>query len=109
MTEAELQALVLDAARLLGWRVAHFRPARTSHGWRTPVAGDGAGFPDLVMLRSPRLVIAELKAERGRLTDAQHAWLDAWRNVPAAEVHIVRPANLDTFINHIARARTEHP
>lgn len=36
VTEAQFQAAVVDLARLAGWRVAHFRPARTSHGWATP-------------------------------------------------------------------------
>jgi hypothetical protein len=49
-----------------GWRAAHFRPARTAKGWRTPVAADGAGFPDLVLVRRTRIVAAELKS--GRVT-----------------------------------------
>ena len=47
MSERELQDAVIQLARLLGWRVAHFRPAMTTRGWRTPVSADGAGFPDL--------------------------------------------------------------
>ena len=77
MTEAELQAAVVQLAQLLGWRVAHFRPARTERGWRTPVAADGAGFPDLVMVRKERLLVAELKSVPGKLTDTQHDWLAA--------------------------------
>jgi hypothetical protein len=75
-TEAEMMRAILDAARFLGWRVAHFRPARTSHGWRTPVEGDGAGFPDAVMV-NPRAGLTwwiELKARRGRLTREQERW-----------------------------------
>ena len=52
---------------MLGGRVAHFRPPRTVHGWRTAVAADGAGFPDLVMVRGSRLLAAELKSERESL------------------------------------------
>ena len=77
MTERELQSAVIECARLLGWRVAHFRPALTARGWRTPVEADGAGFPDLVMVRAGVLLFVELKAVRGRLSDAQVEWVDA--------------------------------
>jgi hypothetical protein len=46
LSEAAFTDAVIELARLGGWRVAHFRPARTASGWRTPVQGDGAGFPD---------------------------------------------------------------
>lgn len=76
MTETQLQRAVIECARWLGWRVAHFRPAWTANGYRTPVEGDGAGFPDLVMARGGHLIFAELKAAKGRHTAAQHGWLD---------------------------------
>ena len=77
MSEADLERGVLDLARLYHWRVAHFRPARTVHGWRTPVAADGAGFVDLLMVRGNRILAVELKSALGRLTPEQVAWLAA--------------------------------
>jgi VRR-NUC domain-containing protein len=74
LTEQQLQNAVIDLARQLGWKVAHFRPAQTKHGWRTPVQADGRGFPDLILARD-RLIAAELKTDTGRLTDHQEAWL----------------------------------
>jgi hypothetical protein len=55
---------VIEAAHVYGWRCAHFRPARTRHGWRTAVAADGAGFPDLVLIHPGRreIIARELKA-----------------------------------------------
>lgn len=50
MSEDELKSNVLDMCQELRLRVAHFRPARTEHGWRTPVEGDGAGFSELVIV-----------------------------------------------------------
>ncbi len=77
ITEAEFLRQVIELAQLRGFRVAHFRPARTAHGWRTAVAGDGKGFPDLVLVRDDRLIFAELKAGRGKCTEEQDAWLRA--------------------------------
>lgn len=76
MTESQLQDAVIELARLLGYRVAHFRPAKTEQGWRTPVQGDGKGFPDLVLARPGRLIFLELKSKVGRLTVEQRAWLE---------------------------------
>lgn len=77
MTERDLQGGVIETARLLGYRVAHFRPARTQNGWATPVAADGKGYPDLTLCRPGRLVFAELKVGRNRATIDQTAWLQA--------------------------------
>jgi hypothetical protein len=57
------------------------------------VAGDGVGWPDLVMLRGDRIVVAELKADGAPgPRPEQRAWLDAWRAV-GAEVYVWRPAD----------------
>jgi hypothetical protein len=77
-SEREFQAQVIALARLRGWLVAHFRAARTAKGWRTAVQGDGAGFPDLLMVRGAVLLVAELKSDTGTLTPAQSAWLAAF-------------------------------
>jgi hypothetical protein len=77
MSEDDLLEDVIQLARALRWRVAHFRPARTEQGYRTAVQGDGKGFPDLVMTRTqpPRILVAELKSMTGRTSPEQLAWL----------------------------------
>jgi hypothetical protein len=55
--EQSFQSVVIEVARLAGWRVAHFRAARTVKGWKVPVTADGAGWPDLVLVRPPRIVL----------------------------------------------------
>jgi len=74
VTETAFQAQVIELAHICQWRVAHFRPAQTRHGWRTPVQADGKGFPDLVLVRD-RVIFAELKRDRANPNADQWAWL----------------------------------
>jgi hypothetical protein len=76
ISEKDWQKTVIDYARARGWRVAHFRTSRTqSGGWSTAVQADGEGYPDLTMVRGPRLLFVELKAEKGRVAEKQAEWL----------------------------------
>ena len=96
ISEREFQQQVIALAKLRGFRVAHFRPARVMRNgketYETPVAADGKGFLDLVMLREHRLIVAELKSEKGQLTKEQHQWIQAWLLVPGVEVYVWRPS-----------------
>jgi VRR-NUC domain len=104
MTEQELLDNVLEMARLFGWRVAHFRPAMTKHGWRTPVSADGKGFPDLVLVRD-RVIFVELKAAKGHMSPEQLDWMAAFSNANA-ECHVWRPIDwLDGTIETALRSR----
>lgn len=100
MTEMELQSAVIELAKLTGWMIHHDRPAQRRDGrWYTAIEGD-AGFPDLVLVRSPRIIFAELKAERGSLTEPQRDWLGLLDGVaeeaPRMEVHLWRPDDWTT-------------
>jgi len=88
MTEASLQAAVLKLARLFGWRF--------NHPWIS--IRSEAGFPDLFLLRPPRALLAELKRETGKLTDAQSAWIADLERCPALEVHVWRPRDLTSGV-----------
>lgn len=95
MTESDLQSAVVDLARYAGWRVAHFRPARTKDGWRTPVAADGKGFPDLVLVGQGQVIFAELKSATGTLTAEQARWRDKLRAC-GADWRLWTPAEWDS-------------
>jgi hypothetical protein len=88
--ERELQAGVIDVARLFSWRVAHFRSVPVRRGkrtvWETPVQADGAGFPDLVLVRE-RVLWIELKVGKNTLSAPQADWLEALRGA-GEEVHV---------------------
>jgi hypothetical protein len=93
LTERDFTAAVLEAAKLLGWRTAHFRPARTKHGWATPVQGDGKGFPDLVLLRGRELLVRELK-DGSKLMLEQENWLRAFSDA-SVDASVWTPADWD--------------
>jgi hypothetical protein len=84
--ESAFIAMILKLARLRGWRTAHFRPGMNRRGkWQTAVQGDGAGFPDLLLLRGAQIIVAELKVGKNKTTPEQVAWLMAFGSagVPA--------------------------
>lgn len=97
ISEAQLQDAIIDTAHTLGYIVAHFRPARTEKGWRTPVAADGRGFPDLVLVseRYGRVLFVECKSEDGELSRHQQWWLEMLR-AAGAEVYVWRPEDWTT-------------
>jgi hypothetical protein len=95
ITENDFGKQILELARLLGWKSAHFRPAQTAHGWRTAVQGDGKGWPDWVLVRPPRIILAELKREQGKTSTEQDEWLALLRKCPTLEVYLWRPSELE--------------
>lgn len=98
MTEAEFQTAVIELAQLCGWTVAHFRSVRTTRSdgstfYATPVAADGKGFPDLVLVRD-RVVFAELKGPRGVVETDQAEWHEVLAGA-GADVRVWYPKDWD--------------
>lgn len=101
--EADFQKACIEAARIYGWLVAHFRPARVRRGGReiyeTPVAADGRGFPDLVLVNSgqQRVLFVEVKADKGKLRPDQEKWQEAL-TLAGAEYDIWRPRDWERIL-----------
>lgn len=76
---------VRDLARTCGFREYHPYDSRRS----TP------GFPDLTMVRGERMLFAELKTEKGRVTPSQLEWLTDLERPISNEVYIWRPHDLE--------------
>ena len=96
MTEEQFLLRVTSQAEDLGWKWIHQRPARLANGgWVTPVQGNGAkGWLDVTLWRGRRLIIAELKTDRGRVSADQELRLEELRQTPA-EVYLWRPRDQD--------------
>jgi hypothetical protein len=77
LLETAFQDAIAYVARLHGWKMAHFRPARTNGSWATAVSYDGKGFPDLVLVHPKRgiVIFVEVKSESGKVSSDQAEWL----------------------------------
>jgi Holliday junction resolvase len=73
--ERHLQATLEQELRLRGWRYYHTASSQRSV----------AGFPDIVAIRGERVLVAEIKGPRTRVTREQAEWLAAFETagVPA--------------------------
>ncbi len=83
MREEDWEQTIEQAARLLGWLVYHTYDSRHS----------APGFPDLCLVRPPRLIFAELKTEAGQLSRDQRLWLDNLAACPMVETYVWRPSD----------------
>lgn len=89
INEREFLGQVVDLAKMFGWRVYHTWLSKHS----------AAGFPDLVLVRPPRLVFAELKSEKGKLTVPQAQWI--WLLRQCAETYIWRPHQFEKIVEKL--------
>jgi hypothetical protein len=84
MNHEDLQNAVLDLSKRCGWDHYHPYDSRRS----VP------GWPDLTLVRPPRLIFAELKIPPDRPTPAQARWLTLLAQIPGAEVYLWEPEHL---------------
>jgi len=82
--DQQLFASKKGLAITLGWTLVY-------HTLRSK--GSTSGFPDRVLVRD-RVIFAELKTEKGPISDAQRAWLTGLA-AAGAEVYLWRPSDLD--------------
>jgi len=94
VSERDFAVTVLDLARVYRWRIYHTYLSIRSN----------PGFPDLVLVRAPRVVFAELKTERGKVSTAQCDWHDVLRVCPGVECYIWRPADWDQIVKILEAA-----
>lgn len=87
ISERDFQQQVVDLARLYGWM--------EYHTWNS--IHSRKGFPDLVAIRSKRLIYVELKGTTGKLSEEQRWWLSALE-AAGQEVYAWWPKDWETIV-----------
>jgi hypothetical protein len=86
-SEREFQGVVLDLAKRFRWTAYHTHDSRRSQ----------RGFPDLVLVRRPRVIFAELKRQDGLVSPEQQTWIDELQAC-GQEAFIWRPSDLECIV-----------
>jgi len=89
ITEKQLREQVRDLCKVFGWK---FYFTWTSiHSPR--------GMPDLILCKPPRLIFAELKTEKGQISDKQQEWLDLLDECGGnIERYVWRPGDIKNIV-----------
>ena len=91
LTEKAFMQQVQELARLCGFLCYHAHDSRRSE----------PGLPDLLLVRPPSVIFAELKTDRGRVTPAQRVWIEALEQCPDIEVYLWRPGDWDAIVERL--------
>lgn len=95
ISETQLQRDILEMADRFGWMAYHHYDSRRQDK-------RGNGFPDLVLVRAPVVVFAELKDMRRDPTPEQVAWLEELGRCQTVVAQLWRPNNLNDITRLMA-------
>ena len=104
-SEEDFQNSIIDLAELLGWKI-YFVPDWI---WRMVVMSmnrhprkgrrwAAAGFPDMVLCKPPRILVWEIKTNKGQVRPPQKEWISALAGC-GIEARVVRPKDMDYVIS----------
>ena len=92
VSEAAFMDTILQAAEIYGWWAYHTHDSRRST----------AGFPDLVLIKPPRVIFLEVKSETGRLSRAQADVLAMLEAVGYVRSGVVRPSDWEQIVEWLS-------
>jgi hypothetical protein len=86
VTEGDLREQIRDLCKIFSWK---FYFTWTSiHSPR--------GIPDLILCKPPRLIFAELKTEKGKVSPHQQEWIDLLSECGGnVECYVWRPSDIE--------------
>jgi hypothetical protein len=96
ITEKQFTRQIKELADFFGFLFYH--PFLSIHSAR--------GFPDVVLCKPPRLILAELKTDdikKSQPSMEQYEWLEALQRCPGVEAYLWRPADLEGEVVGILR------
>jgi hypothetical protein len=88
ISETKFQAEIYELAKKFGWLYYH-----THRSDKSP-----SGFPDCIMLRGQRMIVAELKSQEGIVSETQQQWLNAFAAIHGNEVWVWRPDDFSDIV-----------
>ena len=86
ISHKQFQQQVVHLAKLAGFEQIY-------HTWNS--RHSPAGFPDLVIIKEGRQIVAELKVGDDNLSPEQYFWLLEFAKVKNTEVYVWRPGDND--------------
>jgi hypothetical protein len=90
-TERDFQTYLEREMRSRGWWVYSIRRSDLAQATL-------AGYPDITAWRDDRLLFAELKTDKGRISPAQLDVLESLKILKFAEVYVWRPSQIDEIM-----------
>ncbi len=94
ISEKDFEGQIRDLAKMFQWKYYHT--------WRS--IHSPAGFPDCVMVRGNRLIFAELKSEKGKLSPEQERWLEDLGATGRCEVYLWRPSDIEEIMKCLSNS-----
>ena len=91
ITENQFREQIRDLSKLFGW-LFYF----TWRSYHSP-----SGYPDITLVRPPRVILAELKTEKGQPTESQWIWLYTLQNCPGIECYLWKPSDFEEIVEII--------
>jgi len=88
ITEKQFEAQVKDLAKL-------FHVDKYYHPFLS--TWSEKGFPDLTIIKVPRLIFAELKSEKGIIAEHQKEWLELLSQCTQVESYLWRPHDIENI------------
>ena len=98
ISETAFANTILEWAAIYGWKRFHVR--NSGYAGKSYVQGD-KGFPDLLLFKLPRVVVAELKVGTGvrsKPRTEQQEWLDLFAAMPNVEVYVWHPSDWTSIL-----------
>lgn len=91
MLERDFQRWVIDTARVLGWKVWHVPAPMQYVGKERGFVGakDAAGLSDLILVGRTRVIFAEVKGKKGKVSDKQVDFTRSVNAISASSVFAV--------------------